>query len=141
MYNSTTRHLAEPINTSCRQLSAAHQLNARPRWPADRKVPLHVPLLVPGGFTEVSMQLSMSTGPSVHLPVCGRYCSSLNLHIPCVQSARLTSLSSSDTRCKMLNRHWIWKDTRILNNVPSIVADLGLQLCHVILGNKLQDAI
>lgn len=91
-------HLAQPIDTLCGRLSDGHQLKARPRWPAYRKVPHHAPLLLP----KVSAQLSTSTDPSVRLPVWGSDCAPLHRHVPCVQSARPTSVSRWETHQQSL---------------------------------------
>lgn len=90
MYSSTLYHLAEPINTLRRQLSAAHQLNARPRWPADRKVPLRVALRVPGG-----LHWGLHASVHVHWSICPSACLWLGL---CLRqpSHPLCPISSSD---------------------------------------------
>lgn len=78
--------------------------------------------MIPGGFAEISIHLSTSIYPSVHLSVCPCACALITLYIPCVQSAHLTQSDSRSTRCQMPSYNW---DTRLFLNTEQCIVTVG----------------
>ena len=129
------------VYTICRQPISHPLCELKTRLASlQNRVHLYVSLLLPEGFSEVSIHLSTSIYSSVHLSVCPCVCASVTLYIPCVQSAHLTRSDSGSTRCQMPNYNW---EARLcLNTVHYIVSvrheHFSTPPLYLCLGDKIQ---